>query len=194
MAVSGDTVVVGAYSEASGATGVNGDQGDNSAYAAGAAYVYVGGATTGSATGRGAYLPSASSNKTATFNFSVTSTTNSGSGSEVDLAGTLNWSWGGKWVLASSSITGFVATVVPGYAWARTIKGTGLLREVGRWGYISSRQVTFIAVVCDGGMKTVGRRTTALPDAFGIDIPAADPPGESEPVKLKSGSVVIEAR
>ncbi len=40
VAISGDTVVVGAYSEASNATGVNGNQGDNSALTAGAAYVF----------------------------------------------------------------------------------------------------------------------------------------------------------
>ncbi len=41
VAISGDTVVVGAFREGSIATGVNGDQGDNSAWSAGAAYVYV---------------------------------------------------------------------------------------------------------------------------------------------------------
>ena len=41
VAVSGDTVVIGARSEDSGATGVNGDLADNSAPAAGAAYVFV---------------------------------------------------------------------------------------------------------------------------------------------------------
>ncbi len=41
VAVSGDTAVVGAPRERSSATGVNGDQGDNSALAAGAAYVFV---------------------------------------------------------------------------------------------------------------------------------------------------------
>ena len=41
VALSGDTLVVGAYDEASSATGVNGDQSDNSAYGAGAAYVFV---------------------------------------------------------------------------------------------------------------------------------------------------------
>ena len=41
VAVSGDTVVVGANGEDSKATGVDGDQGDNSAFAAGAAYVFV---------------------------------------------------------------------------------------------------------------------------------------------------------
>ena len=39
--VSGDTVVVGAYKEASSSTGVNGTQNDNSAPLAGAAYVFV---------------------------------------------------------------------------------------------------------------------------------------------------------
>ena len=41
VAVSGDTVVVGAYGEDSNATGVNGDQTDNSARDSGAAYVFV---------------------------------------------------------------------------------------------------------------------------------------------------------
>ncbi|MCL4177971.1 MAG: FG-GAP repeat protein [Verrucomicrobia bacterium] len=41
VAVSGDTVVVTAYHEGSSATGVNGDQSDNSAPSAGAAYVFV---------------------------------------------------------------------------------------------------------------------------------------------------------
>jgi hypothetical protein len=41
VAVSGDTAIVGASSESSSATGVNGDESDNSAGGAGAAYVFV---------------------------------------------------------------------------------------------------------------------------------------------------------
>ncbi len=41
VAVSGDTAVIGAHREASNATGVDGDQGDNSASQAGAAYVFT---------------------------------------------------------------------------------------------------------------------------------------------------------
>src|SRR5205814_5798062 len=41
VAISGDTMVVGAPLEDSGATGVNGDQSDNSATDSGAAYVFV---------------------------------------------------------------------------------------------------------------------------------------------------------
>ncbi|MGC1378571.1 MAG: hypothetical protein WA821_20235 [Anaerolineales bacterium] len=41
VAISGDTLVVGAYGESSKASGVNGDQADNSAYEAGAAYVFT---------------------------------------------------------------------------------------------------------------------------------------------------------
>jgi hypothetical protein len=41
VAISGDTVVIGATSEASAATGVNGNQTDNSANQTGAAYVFV---------------------------------------------------------------------------------------------------------------------------------------------------------
>ncbi len=42
VAISGDTVVVGAYGEGSSATGVNGNQNDNSAPGAGAVYVFAG--------------------------------------------------------------------------------------------------------------------------------------------------------
>ena len=41
VAISGDTVAVGAYGESSFATGINGDQQDNQATGAGAAYVFV---------------------------------------------------------------------------------------------------------------------------------------------------------
>src|SRR5260370_41748784 len=41
VAISGDTMVVGAFSESSSATGVNGNQSDNSAKNSGAAYVFV---------------------------------------------------------------------------------------------------------------------------------------------------------
>src|SRR5215831_5975309 len=41
VALSGNTLVVGANFEASAATGVNGNQTDNSAHNAGAAYVFV---------------------------------------------------------------------------------------------------------------------------------------------------------
>jgi len=41
VAVSGDTVVVGAYAEDSSASGVNGNQADNSALTSGAAYIFI---------------------------------------------------------------------------------------------------------------------------------------------------------
>src|SRR5689334_24405172 len=41
VAVSGDTLVVGAFTESSSATGINGNQSDNSTPASGAAYVFV---------------------------------------------------------------------------------------------------------------------------------------------------------
>ena len=46
VAVSGDTVVVGAYGEDSNATGVDGNQTDNSARNSGAAYVFARSGTT----------------------------------------------------------------------------------------------------------------------------------------------------
>src|SRR4029077_17152313 len=46
VTISGDTVVVGALGESSKATGINGDQTDNSALRAGAAYVFVRDGTT----------------------------------------------------------------------------------------------------------------------------------------------------
>jgi hypothetical protein len=53
VAISGDTVVVGAFNEDSAATGVNGNQADNSATDSGAAYVFV---RSGSTWGQQAYL------------------------------------------------------------------------------------------------------------------------------------------
>jgi hypothetical protein len=50
VAVSGDTIIVGARAEDSAATGVNGDQTDNSAFVAGAAYTYIPAATPPSVT------------------------------------------------------------------------------------------------------------------------------------------------
>jgi hypothetical protein len=46
VAISGDTIIVGARTEDSAATGVNGNQADNSADGAGAAYVFVRSGTT----------------------------------------------------------------------------------------------------------------------------------------------------
>src|SRR5262245_36866070 len=46
VAISGDTMVVGAIYESSNATGVNGNQNDNSLPASGAAYVFVRNGTT----------------------------------------------------------------------------------------------------------------------------------------------------
>ncbi len=40
VAIDGDTIVIGASGESSNATGVNGDQADNSMSQAGAAYVF----------------------------------------------------------------------------------------------------------------------------------------------------------
>ena len=53
VALEGETLVVGSLSESSNATGVNGDQSDNSAYRAGAAYVFV---RNGTAWSQQAYL------------------------------------------------------------------------------------------------------------------------------------------
>ena len=41
VAVSGDTVIVGALGESSNATGVDGDQNDNTSFGSGAAYSFV---------------------------------------------------------------------------------------------------------------------------------------------------------
>ena len=68
VAVSGDTVVVGAYLEASSATGVNGNQSDNSAYLAGAAYVFV---RTGTNWSQQAYLKASNTGAEDWFGWSV---------------------------------------------------------------------------------------------------------------------------
>ena len=68
VAIMGDTVVVGAKNEASNATGVNGDQSDNSAPIAGAAYVFTRSATNWS---QQAYLKPSNTRTYGEFGISV---------------------------------------------------------------------------------------------------------------------------
>jgi hypothetical protein len=68
VAASGDTVVVGAYDEDSNATGVNGNQNNNSANAAGAAYVFV---RSGASWSHQAYLKASNTEAHDQFGYSV---------------------------------------------------------------------------------------------------------------------------
>jgi len=68
VSVSGDTVVVGASGEASNATGVDGDQSDNSANQSGAAYVFV---RSGTNWTQQAYLKASNTDAGDQFSFSV---------------------------------------------------------------------------------------------------------------------------
>ncbi len=68
VAISGDTIVVGANGEASNATGVDGDGSDNSAQSAGAAYVFV---RTGSTWTQQAYLKASNSEAFDSFGVAV---------------------------------------------------------------------------------------------------------------------------
>jgi hypothetical protein len=68
LGISGDTIVVGARSERSSASGVNGNQADNGAPGAGAAYVFVRNGTTWS---QQSYLKASNAAKGARFGASV---------------------------------------------------------------------------------------------------------------------------
>src|SRR5262249_39444615 len=68
VAISGDTVVVGAHGEDSNATGVNGNQADNSASSSGAAYVFV---RTGGVWSQQAYLKASNTGMNDRFGWSV---------------------------------------------------------------------------------------------------------------------------
>ena len=68
VGISGDTIVVGAAAESSSATGVNGDQADNSAEGSGAAYVFVRSGTTWT---QQAYLKASDTEEGADFAYSV---------------------------------------------------------------------------------------------------------------------------
>jgi hypothetical protein len=68
IAISGDTVVVGANLEASNATGVNGDQNDESASGSGAAYVFT---RSGSIWSQQAYLKASNTEQSDEFGSSV---------------------------------------------------------------------------------------------------------------------------
>ena len=69
VAIDGDSIVVGALSENGGATGINGDQADNTAVSAGAAYVFVRGA--GNTWTQQAYLKASNTNSRDQFGTSV---------------------------------------------------------------------------------------------------------------------------
>ncbi len=68
VAISTDTIVVSAIGEASDATGINGDQSDNSKYATGAAYVF---ARTDGRWSQQAYLKASNADTGAKFGYSV---------------------------------------------------------------------------------------------------------------------------
>ncbi|HMZ23079.1 MAG TPA: FG-GAP repeat protein, partial [Blastocatellia bacterium] len=68
VAISGDTVVIGAAFEGSNATGVNGDQSNNSAAQSGAAYVFV---RSGTAWSQQAYLKASNTGASDNFGYSV---------------------------------------------------------------------------------------------------------------------------
>ncbi len=68
VAISGDTVVVGAYREASYATGINDDQSDNSAALAGAAYVFT---RSGTVWSQQAYLKASNTDPVDRFGYTV---------------------------------------------------------------------------------------------------------------------------
>ncbi|HPA19942.1 MAG TPA: choice-of-anchor D domain-containing protein [Verrucomicrobiae bacterium] len=68
VAIFGDTVVVGAYGEDSGATGINGNAADNSASVSGAAYVFVREGTNWS---QQAYLKASNTDTGDSFGYSV---------------------------------------------------------------------------------------------------------------------------
>src|SRR5262249_32981521 len=68
VTISGDTIVVGAPYEQSNATGINGDQSNNSAMQAGAAYVFVRSGTNWS---QQAYLKASNTGPNDTFGFAV---------------------------------------------------------------------------------------------------------------------------
>jgi hypothetical protein len=84
VSVSGDIVVVGAYKEASGATGVDGDQSDNSAEDSGAAYVFV---RSGTSWSQQAYLKASNTGTLDYFGYSV-----SVSGDTVVVGAATEWS------------------------------------------------------------------------------------------------------
>ena len=68
MAISGDTIVVGAVDERSNATGVNGNQTDTSLPGAGAAYIFI---RSGTAWTQQAYLKASNPHREDSFGESV---------------------------------------------------------------------------------------------------------------------------
>lgn len=68
VAISGDTIIIGAYNESSNATGINGNQTNNLAFGAGAAYVFT---RSGTIWSQQAYLKASNTGAGDAFGFSV---------------------------------------------------------------------------------------------------------------------------
>ena len=116
VAISGDTIVVGAGGESSSATGVDGDQTDNSASNAGAAYVFVRAGTTWS---QQAYLKALDTNANDRFGGSVTvwdDTVVIGATGEDSAATGVNGNFGDESAPSSGAAYVFVRT---GAAWSQ---------------------------------------------------------------------------
>jgi len=116
VAVSGDTIVVGAYSEDSNATGVNGNQGDNSAADSGAAYVFV---RSGATWSQQAYLKASNTGAGDLFGISVGVSGDKvviGANSEDSDANGINGSQSGNAEVDTGAAYAFVRT---GTSWSQ---------------------------------------------------------------------------
>lgn len=108
VAISGDTIVVGAYSDCSNATGVNGDQNNNLALGSGAAYVFTRSDSTWS---QQAYLKASNTWPSYRFGYGVDISGNKivvGSPYEASNATGVNGDQGNKTALDSGAVYEFV--------------------------------------------------------------------------------------
>ena len=128
VAIAGDTVVVGASYEGSKATGIGGDQGDNSAPESGAAYVFVRNGTTWS---QQAYLKAANANAGDHFGSSVA----------ID----------GDTVVVGASGTYSMATGIDGNQGDNSKEDSGAAYVFVRTGTVWSQQAYFKASNTDAG-------------------------------------------
>ena len=176
VAVSGDTLAVGAYAEASNAKGVNGDQSDNSAPDSGAVYVFT---RTGSAWNQQAYIKASNAE------------TNDSFGSSVSVSGDT--------LAVGASAEASNATGVNGNQADNSASDSGAVYVFARTGSIWSQQA-YIKASNTEGMDTFGSSVSVSGDslAVGASVEASNATGvngdQADNSVLNSGAVYVFAR
>jgi AICAR transformylase/IMP cyclohydrolase PurH len=146
VALSGDTLAVGARSEDSNATGVNGDETSNDAYRSGAVYVFT---RSGGVWSQQAYLKASNTDSTDNFGLSV--------------------ALSGDTLAVGARSEGSNATGVNGDETSNTARRAGAVYVFTRSGVVWSQQAYLKASNTDGG-DTFGQSVALSGDTLAVGV------------------------